>query len=246
VVFALAVNGMNVCVDIGDFNCQGLDARTKLILAAERLFGERGIDAVPLREVVAAAGQRNASALNYHIGGRDELIIAILEFRRAGVNARRMELLDQYGRDGLEIDEAAIAGAIVLPLAELMMGDPRGGNYLRFLSQAIITERPDSAYRSPGQNEDGMRRCFRFYEARQVNVAPRLVRERFAVCVRGVFYALADWHRDTTKQRSRIARSELPGFARELIAIVAHGLAATGGAGLKPTLQSTVRESKQP
>lgn len=235
---------MDACLDPGELDREGLDARTKLILAAEQLFGERGIDAVPLREVVTAAGQRNASALSYHIGGREELIIAILEFRRVGVNERRMELLDAYIRGNVDLDETAIASAIVIPLVELMMSDPRGGNYVRFLSQAIITERPDSACRSPGQNERGMRRCYRYYKARHTSVAPRLARERFTVCVRGVFYALADWHRDTTKQRSRTARSELPGVARELIAIVAHGLAATGRAESHATRRRALRELK--
>jgi len=237
---------MDVCLYTDDTGGEGLDARTRLILTAERLFGERGIDAVPLREIVAAAGQRNASALSYHIGGREELIMAILEFRRERVNNRRMELLDEYVRDSTGIDEIAIAAAIVLPLVELMQRDTHGGNYLRFLSQAIITERPDSAYRSPGQNERGMRQCYRFYEARHTDVPPRLVRERFAVCVRGVFYALADWHRDTTTPRSRTERSELPGFARELIAIVAHGLTATGTSGSHRTSRRALRELKQP
>ncbi|MEV1201628.1 helix-turn-helix domain-containing protein, partial [Microbispora rosea] len=40
----------------------------RLVDAAERLFAERGIDAVSLREINAAAGQRNSTAL--HVTGR--------------------------------------------------------------------------------------------------------------------------------------------------------------------------------
>ncbi|MGH9136571.1 MAG: TetR/AcrR family transcriptional regulator, partial [Acidimicrobiales bacterium] len=38
------------------------DAPTQLHLAAERLIAERGVD-VPLRDITAAAGQRNNSAI---------------------------------------------------------------------------------------------------------------------------------------------------------------------------------------
>lgn len=215
-------------MDANEFAIEDLDTRTKLILVAEQLFGERGIDAVPLREIVDGAGQRNASALSYHIGGREELVLAILEFRRAVVDGRRVELLDKYAEDGVQMDESAIAAGVIIPLVELMLSDPRGGNYLRFLSQALITERPESAYRSTAGTEQGMRRCYRLYRARHPDLSSRAVRERFAVCCRGVFYALADWQRDSTVPRSSIPRAALPRFASDLITITAAGLASIG------------------
>jgi AcrR family transcriptional regulator len=213
-------------MDAVEFATDGLDTRTKLILAAERLFGERGIDAVPLREVVVAAGQRNASALLYHIGGREELVLAILEFRRAAVDARRVKLLDEYVNAGVTMDEMAIAAGVILPLVELMLSDPRGGNYLRFLSQAYVTERPEAAYRSTGETDQGMRRCYQLYRARHPDIARRLLRERFSICCRGAIYALADWQRDAAVPRSSVPRTGLPGFAGDLIPMAASGLAA--------------------
>lgn len=222
----LGVASADKDMDTAEFETDELDTRTKLILAAERLFGERGIDAVSLREVVVAAGQRNASALSYHIGGREELILAILDIRRAAVDARRVELLDEYAARGVEMDETAIAAGAILPLVELMLSDRRGGNYLRFLSQAYVTERPASAYRAAGESDRGMRHCHRLYRARHSGVAPRLIAERFATCCRGAIYALADWQRDATVLRSNLPRSGLTGFAADLITIAATGLAS--------------------
>src|SRR5213593_2005157 len=51
--------------------------RAKLIAAAEHLFARRGLD-VPIRDIHALAGQRNASALQYHFGDRNGLLVAIL------------------------------------------------------------------------------------------------------------------------------------------------------------------------
>ena len=213
-------------MDTADFEMDEFDTRTKLILAAERLFGERGIDAVPLREVVVAAGQRNASALGYHVGDREALIGAILDFRRAAVDARRVRLLDAYAASGVEMNETAIAAGITVPLLELMLSDPRGGNYLRFLSQAYVTERPASAYRATGETDQGMRRCHTLYRARHPGVASRVLAERFTTCCRGAIYALADWQRDAAVPRSNFPRSGLAAFGADLITIAAGGLAS--------------------
>ncbi len=213
-------------MDGDEFHDQALDTRTRLILVAERLFGERGIDAVPLREIVAASGQRNASALTYHIGGREEVVKAILEYRRSKVDARRVALLAEYAAAGIEMDETAIAAGIIVPLIELMLRDPRGGNYLRFLSQAYVTDRPEAAYRSTGAVDAGMRQCFRLYRARHPSASAARVRERFAVAGRGAMYAMADWQRDSSAARSSVPRSPLPAFARDLIAVTANGLAS--------------------
>ena len=48
-----------------------------LIETAERLFAEKGIDNVSLREINRAAGQKNVAALHYHFGTRESLLEAI-------------------------------------------------------------------------------------------------------------------------------------------------------------------------
>lgn len=72
------------------------DVPQALIQAAERLFAERGSDAVSLREITAAAGATNASAIQYHFGDRRGLIRAVLAKHDAAIEARRHALLDQY------------------------------------------------------------------------------------------------------------------------------------------------------
>ena len=53
--------------------------RERLIDAAVRLYGGRSIDAVSLREISVAAGQKNPNALQYHFGDRDGLLQAIFD-----------------------------------------------------------------------------------------------------------------------------------------------------------------------
>src|SRR5215470_8829481 len=91
------------------------DTRQQLILAAERLFAERGIEGVSLREINLAAKQRNTSAAHYHFGSKDALIDAIFEFRRPEIGRRRDEILDQLEAGKREGGARGIADALILP-----------------------------------------------------------------------------------------------------------------------------------
>lgn len=109
-------------------------ARTALLDAAERLFAERGIAAVSLREVGAAARQRNNSAAQYHFGSRQGLVEAIVAARSVPIDHRRGELLLALpARPALE----ELLHVVIAPLAETA-GAPHGARYyLRFLAQVL-------------------------------------------------------------------------------------------------------------
>ncbi|MBC3194468.1 TetR/AcrR family transcriptional regulator [Pseudonocardia sp. C8] len=109
------------------------DTRTKIVLAAERLFAERGIAAVPLRDIVTAAGQRNASAIQYHFGPRPDLVTAVFQYRMGQINERRLEHLAQVYASGRAADPRTLVEALVRPLVEAV-GEP-GCHYARFLAQ---------------------------------------------------------------------------------------------------------------
>lgn len=210
-----------------------MDTKTKLILAAEKLYGERGVDGVSVREVLELADQRNASALTYHFGDRDGLLAAIVDFRRAGVNRRRVQLLDAL--DGArETDATAIAEALIVPLVEVMARDAHGPNYVRFLSHLWMSDRLPFHAMIRGRHDEGLRRCLRLYCALRPDLPPRLAREIFAVSGRQVVYALADWHRDRAGRSSGFPRGSLGEFEANLIAMTASALGAAGlrtGAG---------------
>src|SRR5687768_1252680 len=92
--------------------------RAKLIDAALRLFAERGTFTVSLAEVVREAGQRNASAVHYHFGSRDQVLVAILEPTAEVLRRRRQELLE-VARAAPADEVRPFAEAVVRPLVEL-------------------------------------------------------------------------------------------------------------------------------
>lgn len=113
-------------------------AREAMIVAAERLFGERGIEAVSLREVGAAAGQRNNSAAQYHFGSRDGLVDAIFERRMGAIDVRRREMLAALDATGRGHDRRALLEAVLLPLAEELGAADGVSYYARFLQQVAF------------------------------------------------------------------------------------------------------------
>ncbi len=112
---------------------RGEDARGALIAHAERLFAERGVEAVSLRDVASAAGQRNHSATQYHFGDRAGLIAAVYEARMRVVNERRLRLLDQLDENGPDADLKALVEVFVSPLVEVVA--ETAGWYGRFVAQ---------------------------------------------------------------------------------------------------------------
>lgn len=113
---------------------------TRLIETAERLFAERGVHGVSLREIGTEAGQRNTGAVRYHFGTKEQLLNAVFEHRMVSINERRLALLEELDRAGRGDDLRALAEAFLHPLAE-MLGEPgRPSWYLRFCIHAAYVE----------------------------------------------------------------------------------------------------------
>jgi AcrR family transcriptional regulator len=56
----------------------GVDARTRLREAALECLGRNGLAETSTRDIIAAAGQRNPSAISYHFGSKARLIADLL------------------------------------------------------------------------------------------------------------------------------------------------------------------------
>jgi AcrR family transcriptional regulator len=109
------------------------DARTRILLAAERLFAERGVDNVSLREIAEHAGQRNNSAVQYHFGDRRGLIQALYDLRLVPLNEARLTLLSQAP----DPDAVTLARIYVEPLAEAVIESRGTWAYARFLDRYL-------------------------------------------------------------------------------------------------------------
>ncbi|MDV6209022.1 TetR family transcriptional regulator [Rhodococcus erythropolis] len=132
-----------------------LDAKNAMIAVAERMFAEHGIHEVSMRDVATAAGQRNNSAVQYHFGGRDGLVLAVFRHRMDQINAARLTYLDDVDASGRTDLVRALVEAFLYPLADFM-ATVDGSNYARFIariSPSVDTQSAEFREVSEGINE---------------------------------------------------------------------------------------------
>ena len=103
---------------------RGVRTRTRILDAAERLWGDRGVEAVSLREIRIAAGQRNSSALQFHFTDRDGLLLALAQRHLPRVTALRQDLYAALVAAGREADLAGLVELLVRPTAEYLRHGP--------------------------------------------------------------------------------------------------------------------------
>ena len=106
-----------------------------MIDAAERLAAEQGMAAMSLREVQAAAGQRNKSAAQYHFGSRQGLIEAIAASRMGPINEERRARLAELDDRTRPATIRELMEVMVEPLARATLRP--GSCWARFLAQGF-------------------------------------------------------------------------------------------------------------
>jgi AcrR family transcriptional regulator len=111
--------------------------RESLVVTAERLFAERGIDGVSIRQITLEAGVANNSAVTYHFESKAGLIRAIFEYRVPYLAERRRLLWAQAPAGDLR----AGVEAYFLPVAEL--AEFEDSHYMSFLEQLSLHRSAD-------------------------------------------------------------------------------------------------------
>lgn len=122
------------------------EIRYRLIVAAEHLFSERGIEGASLRQIVSAVGLANNSAVQYHFGSKPGLIDAIFRQRMAEMEPARSKLLDEAESKGRLGDVRTLLQMTLLQILCLphqALVDRSGRHpYARFLCQYLLRYRP--------------------------------------------------------------------------------------------------------
>ena len=115
----------------------GQDPREQIILAAEQLFGEFGIDAVSMRQINVAAEQRNSSAAHYHFGSKEALVMETFHYRMERINRRRLQRLDEIAEAGQVGELRRLVTAMILPIVEEIEKSNGGNHSIRFEARAL-------------------------------------------------------------------------------------------------------------
>jgi AcrR family transcriptional regulator len=113
--------------------------KEQILVAAERMIADHGVDGVSMRQIGTAVGSGNNSAVLYHFGSKDKLVEAIFEHRLPRLRERRAELIAERAptdlRGWLECQIVAV----------LEQSDRADSNYLSFV--ASISQHGGEAFR---------------------------------------------------------------------------------------------------
>jgi AcrR family transcriptional regulator len=104
------------------------DTKSRILNVAEELFGEQGLDRVSIRDITRKA-KANLAAINYHFGGKEDLIAAVFERRVAPVNEARLAALDKVEKKAAKRAPKLrdILEAFIRPAVQSSVEDEKGG-----------------------------------------------------------------------------------------------------------------------
>jgi AcrR family transcriptional regulator len=120
---------------------RGEETRQQILDVAERLFSERGCDAVSLREIRLAAGARNTAAIQFHFGDRDGLIDALTARHMPRIGALQQDLYDEMVAEGRQRDMRSLVEVLVRPSAEYLRLGPSERAWVKIM--ADLSGEPD-------------------------------------------------------------------------------------------------------
>lgn len=194
-------------------NRQGVETRRRLVKVAERLFAERGLDAVSIRAVNAAA-DLGAASIHYHFGSKERLLEAVVHEHGVWVSARVNSRVHELAGRPVPPTATELVQAIAMPYLELLERDRvRGVRWVKITAQLTMSgdDRLAALYPEPSAAMLGqLRRAF-------PDVAEDRVLLRWSVASRTLIQMLS--HAD----RWSAGFGE---YVAELVNFVAGGLAA--------------------
>ncbi|HET6965280.1 MAG TPA: TetR family transcriptional regulator [Acidimicrobiales bacterium] len=112
------------------------DTKDQLLRAGEYLFARQGIDGTKIGEINELAGQRNPSAVHYHFGSKQGLVVAILRRHQEALEVEVGRCLDGLQRRDSPAPVREMVEAMVRPLAA-ELDSASGRDFLRIVPQFI-------------------------------------------------------------------------------------------------------------
>jgi AcrR family transcriptional regulator len=172
-----------------------MSTKEQILLAAERMFADHGVDGVSMRQIGTAVGSGNNSAVLYHFGSKEKLVQAIFEYRLPRLRERRGALIAERQPSDLRgWLECQIA--VVLEQSEL-----EDSNYMSFV--ASLSQHGGDAFKHlPQRFARGQREFLEQLRACLTSVDEPLRSHRLAQVMEMTVQAAANRERARARRRS--------------------------------------------
>jgi len=133
-------------------------SRADFIREAERLFAERGVNGVGIREIVASVGHKNVASVRYHFGTKENLIREIMIEGLRKSEQWRIDQLNALEKGGNEITIRDILLIVVGPVRHKIVTE----TFMLFLAQVSLSDHKfyDDVINS--EIQVGMKRCVNY------------------------------------------------------------------------------------
>jgi AcrR family transcriptional regulator len=154
------------------------EAAEHLKRVARRLFAERGVDGVSVREIAEAAGQKNHGAVGYYFGSKDALVRELVADGARLIDERRNAWLDRIEAGGGPQSVLEVVEAFVYPSVGL---EPEGreDSYTRFIVMLGMTHRQTFMEALEGRWNSGYLRCLEHLRKLMPPMSPAAKNQRF-------------------------------------------------------------------
>lgn len=153
-------------------------SRTRIKETALRLFSERGIDGVSVRDIVSAAKMKNGASLHYYFGSKDALIQELIIDCAIRSDVARLERLDALEAQGGPRRLADIVRLLIESELSLEAAGGAGGQ-MRFIMALQINHRDlVRAALDNSQHAAGYMRCVDHIRSFLGHMPPEAARDR--------------------------------------------------------------------
>jgi len=211
-----------------------VNRRLDILLAAEKLFAQRGYHAVSIRDIAAEA-QVPLALVGYHYGAKHELYHAIFESWRPSIERRRSLLAQAMTAPGEPDALERVLDAFIGPLVA-MHGDPDGRYFAAMAARDLAAPSVES---EQAQRDTFDPMAHAFIDALQ-RLFPRRTRADVAWCYQFMLGAVLHFLSDVRVERlSRgTARAADPARTATLLAFVAAGFRSVLGTEATPAARA--------
>jgi len=125
------------------------DTKTRILDCAERLFAREGYHATSLRTLTKEA-EVNLASVNYHFGGKEALLQAVLERHLLPLNAIRRDkinsVLEQARNRSTAPETEELLRAFVIPTFDFRDSAPGARDFVTMIGRAM--NEPDATVRN--------------------------------------------------------------------------------------------------
>lgn len=211
------------------------NTREQILDAAEAMFADNGVEAVPLRRIIAEAGV-NQAAIHYHFGSKEALVQAVFARRFDPLNRERIMRLDALEARAAEGTPKLedLLYAVVAPAFHVSQGSNACGRFSR-LAGRLFTER--RGYMRPifnqlfGEVERRFDAAFR-QALPHVPEAERAWRKHMAMGAMVYVLREQNWIRESTG--GLCDTEDVEGMIQRLVEFMAAGLRAPAHHAARP------------